>query len=372
MTSKLFSPCSMRGLTLPNRIVVSPMCQYSATDGSVGDWHLAHIGHMAFSGSGLVIVEATGVEPRGRISPGCPGLWSDANEAAFGRLVEFCRKYGSAKIGIQLAHAGRKASAQRPWEGRSWLREDQNPWQTVSSSDLPAGDGWPAPVSLDRAGLDQVRDAFVSAARRAARVGFELVELHMAHGYLMHQFLSPVANRRDDAYGGSRENRMRFPLEVFEAVRAAWPEDRPLGVRISTTDWVEGGWDVADSVALAKLLRARGCDYICTSSGGVAEQQKLVVGPGYQVPFARQVKAEAGIPTMAVGMILDPHHAEAILEKGEADMIALARGMLYNPHWAWHAAHALGDDNAVAYPPQYERSRPSKWAEAFELPKAAE
>jgi len=372
MTSKLFSPYSMRGLTLPNRIVVSPMCQYSATDGAVGDWHMAHIGHMSFSGNGLVIVEATGVEPRGRISHGCPGLWSDANEAGFKRLVDFNREYGNAKMGIQLAHAGRKASAQRPWEGRKWLREDESPWQTVSSSDLPAGDGWPAPAALDRTGLDKVRDAFVSAARRAARIGFELVELHMAHGYLMHQFLSPIANRREDEYGGSRENRMRFPLEVFEAVRAVWPEELPLGVRISATDWVEGGWNVADSVALARLLRARGCDYICTSSGGVSDQQQLTVGPGYQVPFARQVKAEAEIPTMAVGMILDPHHAESILEKGEADMIALARGMLYNPHWAWHAAHALGDDEAVAYPRQYVRSRPNMWSEAFELPEAAE
>lgn len=368
MTSRLFSPYTMRGLTLPNRVVVSPMCQYSATDGSVGDWHLVHLGHLAFSGSGLLIVEATGVEPRGRISPGCPGLWSDANEAAFARVLGFCREHGNAKMGIQLAHAGRKASAQLPWQGRQWLGPDENPWETISSSDLPAATGWPAPVALDQGGLDQVREAFVASAQRAARLGFDLVELHMAHGYLMHQFLSPVANRRDDAYGGSRENRMRFPLEVFDAVRAVWPEERPLGVRISTSDWFEGGWDVADSVALAELLKARGCDYICTSSGGVAEKQKLTVGPGYQVPFAREVRAKADIPTMAVGMILDPDHAESILAGGEADMIALARGMLYNPRWAWHAAHALGDDAETAYPPQYERSRPSKWVEAFELP----
>lgn len=372
MTSRLFSPYTMRGLTLPNRVVVSPMCQYSATDGSVGDWHMVHLGHMALSGNGLVIVEATGVEPRGRISYGCPGLWSDENEAALARILGFCREHGSAKMGIQLAHAGRKASAQRPWEGRKWLRPDENPWETVSSSALPAGEGWPAATALDRTGLDEVRDAFVASTERAARLGFDLVELHMAHGYLMHQFLSPVANRRDDDYGGSRENRMRFPLEVFEAVRAVWPEERPLGVRISTSDWVDGGWDVGDSVALAKLLKARGCDYICTSSGGVSEQQKLAVGPGYQVPFARDVKAEADIPTMAVGMILDPRHAESILANGEADMIALARGMLYNPRWAWHAAHALGDDIETSYPLQYERSRPDRWAEAFELPEAAE
>jgi 2,4-dienoyl-CoA reductase-like NADH-dependent reductase (Old Yellow Enzyme family) len=372
MASTLFTPIALRDLTLPNRVVVSPMCQYSATDGSVGDWHLMHLGHLAISGNALVIVEATGVEPRGRISHGCSGLWSDENEAAFARVLAFCREHGSAKMGIQLAHAGRKASAQLPWAGRRWLGPDENPWETVSSSTLPAGEGWPAPTPLDEAGLEPMRDAFVAAARRADRIGFDLIELHMAHGYLMHQFLSPIANRRDDAYGGSRENRMRFPLSVFDAVRAAWPAEKPLGVRISSIDWVGGGWAIEDSVAFAALLKERGCDYICASSGGVSEKQKLALGPGYQVPFAREIRAKTGMTTMAVGMILDPPYAESVVANGEADMVALARGMLYNPRWAWHAAHALGDDAEPAYPPQYERSRPSKWAEAFVPPKAAE
>ena len=381
MTSKLFSPITLRGLTLDNRVIVSPMCQYSADEGSATDWHLMHLGQLAISGPGLLIIEATGVEARGRITHGCLGLYSDANEAALARVIAFCRTHGKAKIGIQLAHAGRKASAQRPWEGRGPLTAAEGAWETIAPSPLSgssAGSGattvqsrkWPLPRMLDRAGMDTVRDAFVATARRSDRLGIDLIELHMAHGYLMHAFLSPLSNQRNDDYGGSRANRMRFPLEVFDAVRAAWPKEKPLGVRISASDWVEGGWDIADSVAVAAELKKRGCDYICASSGGVSEQQKLTLGPGYQVPFAERIRRETGIATMAVGMILEPDYAESVVAGGKADMVALARGLLYDPRWAWHAAEALGAD--AAYPLQYARSQPAKWPEAFRPAKAAE
>ena len=381
MASALFSPISLRGLTLDSRVIVSPMCQYSADDGSATDWHLMHLGQLAISGPGLLIIEATGVEARGRITHGCLGLYSDANEAALARVLAFCRQHGKAKIGIQLAHAGRKASAHRPWEGRGALSAAEGAWETVAPSPLPgstagsgttsaSSTGWPLPRMLDRAGMDEVRNAFVQAARRSDRLGIDLIELHMAHGYLMHSFLSPVSNQRNDAYGGSIENRMRFPLEVLDAVRALWPERKPLGVRISASDWVEGGWTVADSVVFAKAVKARGCDYICASSGGVSEHQKIRLEPGYQVPFAERIRRESGITTMAVGMILEPAYAESLVSDGKTDMVALARGLLYDPRWAWHAAEALGAE--AAYPLQYERSRPSKWPEAFRPAKAAE
>jgi NADPH2 dehydrogenase len=381
MTSKLFSPITLRGLALDNRVVVSPMCQYSAEDGSATDWHLMHLGQLAISGPGLLIVEASGVEARGRITHGCLGLYSDDNERALDRVLRFCRQHGKAKLGIQLAHAGRKASAQRPWEGRGPLTAAEGAWEAVAPSPLSgssAGSGattvqsraWPTPRMLDRAEMDKVRDAFVQATVRSERLGFDLIELHMAHGYLMHAFLSPISNQRNDDYGGSIENRMRFPIEVFDAVRAAWPKDKPLGVRISASDWVEGGWDVADSVVFAKAMQARGCDYICASSGGVSEKQQLQLGPGYQVPFAERIRRESGMTTMAVGMILEPDYAEAVVADGKADMVALARGLLYDPRWAWHAAEALGAE--AAYPLQYDRSRPAKWPEAFRPAKAAE
>ena len=381
MTSALFSPITLRGLALDNRVVVSPMCQYSADDGSATDWHLMHLGQLAISGPGLLIVEATGVEARGRITHGCLGLYSDANEKALDRVLRFCRQHGKAKLGIQLAHAGRKASAQRPWEGRGPLTAAEGAWEAVAPSPLSGsstGSGavtvqsraWPTPRMLDRAEMDKVRDAFVQATVRSDRLGIDLIELHMAHGYLMHAFLSPVSNQRNDDYGGSIENRMRFPLEVFDAVRAAWPKDKPLGVRISASDWVAGGWDVADSVVFANAMKARGCDYICASSGGVSDKQQLQLGPGYQVPFAERIRRESGMTTMAVGMILEPDYAESVVADGKADMVALARGLLYDPRWAWHAAEALGA--TAAYPLQYDRSRPAKWPEAFRPAKAAE
>lgn len=381
MTSQLFSPMALRGLTLENRVIVSPMCQYSADEGSATDWHLMHLGQLAISGPGLLIIEATGVEARGRITHGCLGLYSDANEAALARVLAFCRQHGKAKIGIQLAHAGRKASAQRPWEGRGPLLPKEGAWETIAPFPLPgsgAGSGatpvseraWPLPRMMDRAEMDKVKAAFVQATRRSDRLGIDLIELHMAHGYLMHAFLSPISNQRNDDYGGSRENRMRYPLEMFDAVRAAWPEKKPLGVRISSTDWVAGGWDIADSVAFADELKKRGCDYICASSGGVSEKQKLVLGPGYQVPFAERVRRETGIATMAVGMILEPDYAESLVADGKADMVALARGLLYNPRWPWHAAEVLGAQ--ASYPLQYARSQPAKWPEAFRPAKAAE
>ncbi len=357
MASKLFTPIQLRGLELANRIVVAPMCQYSATDGTVGDWHVMHLGQFAVSGPGLVFVEATGVEARGRITPGCVGLYSDENEEALARVLRFCRGYGNTKLGIQLAHAGRKASTAAPWNGGKPLAEDEGAWQTVSSSPDPYGPGWHRPEAMDERLMAEVKTAFVAATERALRLDFDTVEIHSAHGYLLHQFLSPLCNRRDDAYGGSLENRLRFPLEVFDAVRAVWPEDRPLGVRYSATDWIEGGWDLEQSTAYALALKARGCDYIDVSSGGLAPAQAIDAGPGYQTGFAAALRQASGLATMAVGQITEPHQAEAILRSGQADMVALARGMLFDPRWTWHAAAALGAQ--ASYAPQYQRSHPS-------------
>ncbi len=353
MASALFSPFSMRGLTLDNRIVVSPMCQYSAVEGCAQDWHLMHLGQFSVSGVGLLITEAAAVEARGRITPHCIGLYSDENEAALARVIAFCRQHGTAKLGIQLAHAGRKASTHRPWEGRHPLGPGEGAWQTVSSSDLPHDEGWHRPVALDRAGMEQIKAAFVAGVERAERIGFDLIEVHMAHGYLFHEFLSPIANRRDDEYGGSLENRMRFPLEAFNAMRAAWPDEKPMGVRISVTDWVEGGWNPDEAVVFAEELKRIGCDYVTASSGGVSERQKIELGEGYQVAFAHRIRAEAGVPSMAVGMIYDPRHAERIVADGEADMVALGRGLLFDPHWAIRAAAVL--DVPAPSPPQYAR-----------------
>lgn len=362
MPSLLFTPIKLRSLELANRIVVAPMCQYSASDGTVGDWHVMHLGQFAVSGGGLVFVEASGVEPEGRISPGCVGLYSDKNEAALARIVRFYRDYGNARIGIQLAHAGRKGSTALPWQGGKQLTpQDDGGWQTVAPSAEPYGPGWHTPLALDEAGLERVKNAFVSAAERSLRLDFDVVELHSAHGYLLHQFLSPLSNRRNDAYGGPLESRMRFPLEVFEAVRAVWPEDRPLGVRLSATDWVEGGWDVESSIAYVEELTKRGCDFIDVSSGGLSPKQNIVSVPGYQAGFAAEIRRTAGATVMAVGRITEAHQAETILASGQADMIAMARGMLYDPRWPWHAAQELGDQ--AAFPPQYQRAHPSMQGE---------
>jgi 2,4-dienoyl-CoA reductase-like NADH-dependent reductase (Old Yellow Enzyme family) len=357
MSSALFQPLSLRGLSLPNRIVVAPMCQYSADEGKATDWHLAHLTQMASSGAGLVFLEATGVELDGRITPGCLALFSDATEQALARVLESVRRMAPAHLGIQLCHAGRKGSSAAPWDGGRLLQPAEGGWLTQGPSALPHADGETPPRAMDAADLRRVREAFVDSARRAARIGLEAVELHMAHGYLLHQFLSPVANQRSDAYGGTLEARMRYPLEVFEAVRAVWPADRPCGVRISATDWVPGGWDLEQSVALAQALKRLGCDWIDCSSGGISPAQKLKPGPGYQVPFARRIRAETGLATIAVGMITDPAQAEAIVADADADLVALARGILYDPRWGWHAAAALGGQ--VAAPRQYWRSEPA-------------
>jgi 2,4-dienoyl-CoA reductase-like NADH-dependent reductase (Old Yellow Enzyme family) len=360
MASKLFSPLRLGPVDLANRIAIAPMCQYSAEDGSATDWHLQHWMQYAYAGAGLFMVEATAVERRGRITHGCLGLYSDANEAAAARALGAARRVaGATKLGVQLAHAGRKASSQRPWEGGNGLATGEDPWPTEGASPIPFDAGRPPPRELDRAGIARIRGAFVAAARRAARLGFDVVELHCAHGYLLHSFLSPVSNRRGDEYGGALENRIRFALETAEAVRAALPPKIALGARLSSVDWIEGGWAIADSVILAKRLKALGLDYVCASGGGVSPQAKPPVAPGYMVPFAQRIRAEAGIVTRAVGMIVDPAQAEEIVAKGQADQAALARAFLDNPRWAWRAAERLG--GAVGYPVQYERVQAKLW-----------
>lgn len=359
MPSHLFSPITIGGLSLPNRIAVSPMCQYSAVDGLANDWHLQHLASLSLSGAGVLIVEMTAVEPAGRITPACLGLYSDAHEAALERVVAACRRWGNTKLGIQLAHAGRKASVHVPWQGGKPLSAAEGAWQTVAASAVPFDAEWPAPQALDQAGLARLRDAFAAAARRADRLGFDLLELHGAHGYLLHNFVSPVANRRQDEYGGSFDNRMRLPLEIAAAVRGVWPRSKAFGMRITGSDWIEGGLTAADAAVFAALLKEAGCDYVCVSSGGISPDARPVVGPGYQVPFAERVKRDAGIAVQAVGMIADPHQAEAIVADGRADCVALARGFLDDPRWAWHAADALGAE--AACPPQYRRSRPDLW-----------
>lgn len=362
MPSRLFSPLRLRGTTFDNRIAVAPMCQYSAVDGVPGRWHLMHLGTYAISGAALVIIEATGVEAEGRITPDCTGLYSDAQEAAFAEILAFCRSVGPAKFGIQLSHAGRKGSTVKPWEGGGPV-EGAGAWETLAPSAVPYLEGWAAPQALDEAGLKRIRDAFADAARRAARLGLDYVELHAAHGYLLHQFLSPLTNRRDDAHGGDLAGRMAFPLACFEAVRAAFPAERPVAVRLSATDWIEGGWDLEGSIAFAKELAARGCDLVHVTSGGLRQDQAIETGPGYQIGFAEEIRRAAGIRVMGVGQITDPVQAETIVRSEEADMVALARGFLWNPRWVWHAAETLGA--SVAPPAPYARSHPSLGATPF-------
>jgi NADPH2 dehydrogenase len=361
--SALFAPIKLRGLELANRIIVSPMCQYSANEGIATDWHLIHINNLAMSGAAMFCIEATHVEPIGRITPGCLGLWDDATEAALKPVLASVRRYTKTAMAMQLAHAGRKGSSYRPWEGGQQVPLSQGGWQTVAPSAVPHKEGELAPLALDAAGLARIRDAFVDAAKRADRLGIDALELHGAHGYLLHQFLSPIANQRTDQYGGSLENRMRFPLEVFEAVRAVFPADKPVGVRVSATDWVEGGWDLDQTITFAEELKRRGVDWIDVSSGGVSPAQKITLGPGYQVPFAEAVKRATGLSTMAVGLITEARQAEEIVASGKADMVALARGLLYDPRWGWHAAAELGGQ--VSAPPQYWRSQPSNQKELF-------
>ena len=369
MPSSLFSPIQIGELSLANRVVIAPMCQYSAEDGSATDWHIIHLGQLALSGAGLLVVEATGVEPQGRITHDCLGLWSDANEAALARVLKACRKYGNTRIGIQLAHAGRKASAQTPWQGGGSLPADAKPWQTVAPSAIPFGPGWHTPKAFEAEDFKRVKAAFVQATERSARLGFDLVELHAAHGYLMHSFVSPISNKRTDEYGGDLAGRMRFPLEVFAAMRAVWPKGKPIGARITGQDWLDGGLTVADAVAFAKELKARGADFVDVSSASITPEVRPVLAPGYQVPFAEAVKQATGLNTWAVGLITDPRHAERIVAAGQADMVALARAMLDDPRWVWHAAAELGAE--AAYPLQYSRVRPKLWP-GYRLPVAAE
>ncbi|MFO1086192.1 MAG: NADH:flavin oxidoreductase/NADH oxidase [Reyranellaceae bacterium] len=346
MTVQLFTPVEIGGVTLPNRIVVSPMCQYAAVDGSAQPWHLVNYGMMAMSGAGLVCLEATHVEREGRITQGCLGLYSDDNEAALKPVVDWARAWTPhVKLAVQIGHAGRKASAQRPWKGGGPLTQADAPdlpWTTFSASALPYDSKWHTPVALDGVGLKRVKQAFVSAVERSARLGFDVVELHGAHGYCLHQFLSPLTNRRTDEYGGTMEKRRRFPLEVFEACRKAWPRERALGIRLSATDWVDGGLTVDDTVETARQLKALGCDFVDVSSGGNSPAQKIPVAPGYHVPFAARIRKEVGIKTWAVGIITEPEQAERIIASGEADCTAHARAFMLDPRWAWNAARSLG------------------------------
>ncbi len=363
--SALFAPLQIGGLELRNRIVIAPMCQYSAEDGKATDWHLIHLGNLSHSGAALLTIEATAVTPEGRISPADLGLWSDETEAALARVLKGVRRWSDMPIAIQLAHAGRKASTRVPWEGGAQIRpEEPSGWQTVAPSALPFEDGETPPEALDSRGLDRIRDAFVDGARRAARLGIDAVQIHAAHGYLLHEFLSPISNRRTDDYGGSLENRMRFPLEVYDAVRAAFPAERPVSVRVSGADWAEGGWTIEETVEFAKALETRGCAAIHVSSGGLTPAQKIPVGPSYQVPLARAVKQAVGIPVVAVGMITEFDQAEAIVGTGDADLVALARGVLYDPRWAWHAAAHFGE--SVRAPVQYARSQPHRHKDLFD------
>jgi 2,4-dienoyl-CoA reductase-like NADH-dependent reductase (Old Yellow Enzyme family) len=362
--SALFSPLQANRLHLANRIVIAPMCQYSAEEGCATDWHQIHLGQLALSGAGLLIIEATAVSDVGRISPVDLGLYSDANEAALARVLAAIGKHSAMPIAIQLSHAGRKGSSRAPWDGGTQIRSTEpGGWKTEAPSAAPHAKEEETPAALDREGLARVRAAFALAAARAARLGLAGIEVHAAHGYLLHQFLSPLANHRTDAYGGSLENRMRFPLEVFDAVRAAFPADKPVWVRVSATDWVQEGWQLEDTVAFAQALKARGCDAIHVSSGGASPAQSIRLGPGYQVPFAQRVKAESGLPTIAVGLITGAEQAEAVIRNGEADAVALARGMLYDPRWPWHAAAQLGA--SVVAPKQYWRSQPRELKDLF-------
>lgn len=363
--SVLFSPLRVGSLELRNRIVIAPMCQYSAEDGKATDWHLIHLGNLALSGAALLMIEATAVVPEGRISPRDLGLWSDETEEALARVVHAVRAHSDVPIGIQLAHAGRKASTRVPWEGGAQLAPDApGGWQTVAPSPLPFQAGEHAPVALDEERIAAVRDAFAEAARRSARIGFDAIQIHAAHGYLLHSFLSPLSNQRADRYGGSLENRMRFPLEVFEAVRAAFPAGRPVSVRVSGTDWADGGWDVDQTIAFARELEARGCAAIHVSSGGLTPAQRIPVGPSYQVPLARAVKAAVGMPTITVGLITGYEQAEAIVATGDADVVALGRTVLYDPRWPWHAAAHLGAK--VQAPNQYLRAAPRTRPDLFD------
>ena len=352
--SRLFSLLQLRTVTFRNRIFVSPMCQYSSRDGYPSDWHLVHLGSRAVGGAGLVMVEATAVSPEGRISPDDSGIWSDAHAEAFAPIARFIREQGAVS-GIQLAHAGRKASTDRPWQGGGPLGPDQRGWQPIAPSPLPFAHGYPVPREATATDLEAVRSQFEAAARRARAAGFQVIEVHLAHGYLLHEFLSPLSNLRKDEYGGGLENRMRFPLSITRSVRDIWPQDLPVFVRISATDWAEGGWDLEQSVELCRRLKEQGIDLIDCSSGGLVPYAVIPAGPGFQTPFAASIRKEAGIATGTVGFITDPAQAEQIVATGLADVVFLARAMLRNPYWPLDAAKALKVD--IPWPVQYLRAK---------------
>ena len=367
--SSLFEPISLRELTLANRIIVSPMCQYSAVEGCAQPWHGAHLSQFALSNTGMIVLEATAVDAVGRITPGCLGLYDDATEAALSGLLTHLRNPAlnpmqPPVLALQLGHAGRKASSHVPWDGGQQIPLESGGWPTVSASPLPHLEEELPPAELSTADLAGLTQRFVTAVERAERLGIDALEMHAAHGYLLHQFLSPVANQRDDDFGGSLENRMRYPLAVFAAMRAAWPAQKPLGVRLSATDWDEtSSWGIDEACEFARRCEALGCDWIDVSSGGVSRRQKIALEPGYQVPFAAAIKRAVSIPVMAVGLITEPQQAEDIISSGQADMVALARAFLYNPRWAWHAAAALG--TTLSPPPQYWRCAPASAGRVF-------
>ena len=361
--SALFTPLTLGELSLDNRIVIAPMCQYSANQGQATDWHLMHLGQLALSGAGLLIIEATAVQAAGRITPADLGLYDDACEAALHRVLQSVRAYSAMPIGIQLAHAGRKASSHVPWEGGGLLTPAQGGWQAVAPSAIAHASHEAPPAALNEAQMGDVIDAFVSAAQRAARLGLDLVEVHAAHGYLLHQFLSPLSNQRTDDYGGSLANRMRFPLRVLQAVRAALPASCPMGVRVSATDWVEGGWDLAQSLAFSQAAQACGCAYVHVSSGGISPEQRIPLAPGYQLPLAQATRQAVDVPVIGVGLITQAQQAEAAIHSGQADLVALARAMLYNPRWPWHAAAELGAQ--VQAPKPYWRCQPAGLKDLF-------
>lgn len=361
--SFLFSPATIGYVPLKNRIIVPPMCQYSAIDGMPTAWHNAHYMNFALSDAALVIFEASAITPEGRISYQDLGLWNDQQAEALKKMLADIRQFSDAKLGIQIAHAGRKASTDLPWLGSASLSsQDEHGWETVSSSNLPFGNSYP-PRELNKSDIELIIQQFVDAAKRAEYAGFDVIEIHAAHGYLLHQFLSPLANKRQDEYGGSFENRTRLLIEVFRAIRDAVSSNIAVGVRISATDWVEGGWDLPESIELTKLLEELGCDFIHVSSGGLSDQQQIPISPNYQVPLAQAIHEQTTMPVIAVGLITEPAQAEAIIATGQADFISIGRGMLYNPRWPWHAAAQLGHSIKVA--PQYSRSAPHQFKNLF-------
>lgn len=363
MPSALFSPIELRGLTLKNRLVVSPMCQYISENGSANDWHLMHLGNFSIGGFGLVMTEATNVNVVGKITHKCATLCTDENEVAMKRVIDFAKKFGVAAHGIQLAHAGRKGSTQPPALGGNSLKAEEGAWETVAPSAVPYAPGWHIPRALTKPEIKAIQEDFVASVQRALRVGYDLIEMHAGHGYLTHQFLSPLTNRRTDEYGGSLQNRMRFALETFEAMRAAWPADKPMGVRVSATDWVEGGWTVDETIEFAKELKKLGCDYIDVSSGGLDPAQQIPLAPAYHAPIARRVRSEADIRTMSVGLIADPHLAEEVIKSGQADFVCMGRGAMWDPRFPWHAAEVFGAD--ASYPPRSTPCHPSLRPQIF-------